>query len=226
MTWPRAIPTQEHRRPDAIVGRANSKRSADGLHQKIQIIILAAIALFGPAPAATCSEPAGSFEEAERNRCRAVPPSQSVRGRWRQSRPRYRRFRQADSKTGPRRDEAHRPAFHRRGNHGAAPGLRDARHGLRKVDLDTLRQFLAPDVFDNFAAAIIAAAAKGYVVGRASPASARSSSSILKEHRDRGRGYPAMRFLGGLFLRDPRSGGRIVEGAPSSNGATSGPSRT
>jgi predicted lipid-binding transport protein (Tim44 family) len=81
-------------------------------------------------------------------------------------------------------------------------------------DLDLLRQYLAPEVFQSFEAAIEARRAKGYKVD-ASFAGIREVR-LVDAHFDpaKNEGDITMRFVGELtsVVRDPE--GRIVEGAP------------
>jgi predicted lipid-binding transport protein (Tim44 family) len=104
-------------------------------------------------------------------------------------------------------------------------GVSDFSHGARAAyemivmayengDLDTLRQYLAPEVFEPFEAAIEARRAKGYKVD-ASFAGIREVR-LVDAHFNPGtnEGDITMRFVGELtsVVRDPE--GRIVEGAP------------
>jgi predicted lipid-binding transport protein (Tim44 family) len=81
-------------------------------------------------------------------------------------------------------------------------------------EVDTLRQYLAPEVFQPFEAAIEARRAKGYKVD-ASFAGIREVR-LVDAHFDaaKNEGDITMRFVGELtsVVRDPE--GRIVEGAP------------
>lgn len=98
--------------------------------------------------------------------------------------------------------------------HGARQAYEMLVMAYEKGDLDTLRQFLAPEVFDSFAAAIAARTAKGYVVD-ASFAGIREVKLVdARFDAATGEGDITMRFLGELtsVIRDPE--GRIVEGAP------------
>lgn len=104
-------------------------------------------------------------------------------------------------------------------------GVHDFTHGARQAyemivmayengDLDTLRDLLAPEVYEPFAAAIEARQAKGYVV-QAEFIGVREVT-LLDAHFDpsTSEGDITMRFLGELtsVVRDPQ--GAIVEGDP------------
>lgn len=98
--------------------------------------------------------------------------------------------------------------------HGSRQAYEMLVMAYEKGDLDTLRQFLAPEVYDSFAAAIAARNAKGYVV-EASFAGIREVKLVdARFDSATGEGDITMRFLGELtsVVRDPE--GRIVEGAP------------
>jgi predicted lipid-binding transport protein (Tim44 family) len=104
-------------------------------------------------------------------------------------------------------------------------GVADFAHGARSAyemivmayengDLDTLRQYLSPEVYEPFAAAIEARRAKGYTV-EATFAGVREVK-LLDARFDPATNEAdvTMRFVGELtsVVRDPE--GRIVEGAP------------
>lgn len=104
-------------------------------------------------------------------------------------------------------------------------GVAEFSHGARQAyemivmayetgDLDTLRQFLSPDVFESFAAAIAARDQKGYKV-EASFAGVREVKLIeARFDPATSEADVTMRFLGELtsVVRDAE--GRIVEGSP------------
>jgi predicted lipid-binding transport protein (Tim44 family) len=98
--------------------------------------------------------------------------------------------------------------------HGARAAYEMIVMAYENGDLDTLRKFLAPDVYEPFAAAIEARREKGLTV-EASFAGVREVKLVDARYE------PAtheaditMRFMGELssVVRDPE--GRIVEGAP------------
>ena len=99
-------------------------------------------------------------------------------------------------------------------SHGARAAYEMIVMAYENGDIETLRQYLSPEVFEPFAAAIEARKAKGYVV-EASFAGIREVK-LLDARFDAGtnEGDITMRFVGELtsVVRDPE--GRIVEGAP------------
>jgi predicted lipid-binding transport protein (Tim44 family) len=98
--------------------------------------------------------------------------------------------------------------------HGARAAYEMIVMAYENGDLDTLRQFLSPEVYGPFAAAIEERKAKGYTVD-ASFAGVREVK-LTDAHFDpaTNEGDITMRFVGELtsVVRDPE--GRIVEGAP------------
>ena len=100
-------------------------------------------------------------------------------------------------------------------SHGARAAYEMIVMAYENGDLDTLRQHLSPEVFAPFAAGDRGTQGQGlHRRGRASPASARSSSPRRASTRPRNEADITMRFVGELtsVVRDPE--GRIVEGAP------------
>jgi predicted lipid-binding transport protein (Tim44 family) len=99
-------------------------------------------------------------------------------------------------------------------SHGARAAYEMIVMAYENGDLETLRQFLSPEVYEPFAAAIEARNAKGYKV-EATFAGIREVK-LLDAHFDpaTNEGDITMRFVGELtsVVRDPE--GRIVEGAP------------
>lgn len=98
--------------------------------------------------------------------------------------------------------------------HGARQAYEMLVMAYEKGDLDMLRQFLAPEVFEPFAAAIAERNAKGYVV-KASFAGVREVKLVdARFDPATSEGDITMRFMGELtsVVHDPE--GRIVEGAP------------
>ena len=99
-------------------------------------------------------------------------------------------------------------------SHGARAAYEMIVMAYENGDLDALRQYLAPEVFEPFEAAIEARRAKGYTV-QASFAGIREVR-LVDAHFNPGtnEGDVTMRFVGELtsVVRDPE--GRIVEGAP------------
>ena len=99
-------------------------------------------------------------------------------------------------------------------SHGARTAYEMIVMAYENGDLETLRQFLSPEVYEPFAAAIEARKAKGYTV-EATFAGIREVK-LLDAHFDpaTNEGDITMRFVGELtsVVRDPE--GRIVEGAP------------
>lgn len=98
--------------------------------------------------------------------------------------------------------------------HGARQAYEMLVMAYEKGDLDTLRQFLAPDVFETFEAAIKAREAKGYVVDASFQGVSEVKLADARFDPATGEGEITMRFLGELnsVVRDAE--GRIVEGAP------------
>lgn len=98
--------------------------------------------------------------------------------------------------------------------HGARAAYEMIVMAYENGDLDTLREYLAPEVYEPFRAAIEARKAKGYTV-EASFAGIREVK-LMDAHFDRGTNEAdiTMRFVGELtsVVKDPE--GRIVEGAP------------
>ena len=98
--------------------------------------------------------------------------------------------------------------------HGARAAYEMIVMAYENGDLDTLRDFLAPEVYDSFREAIEGRRAKGYTV-EAQFAGVREVK-ILDASFDRASGEAdiTVRFLGELtsVVKDPE--GRIVEGAP------------
>ncbi len=99
-------------------------------------------------------------------------------------------------------------------SHGARAAYEMIVMAYENGDLETLRQHLAPEVYESFAAAIEARNAKGYSV-EANFAGVREVK-LVDAHFDpaTNEGDVTMRFVGELtsVVRDPE--GRIVEGAP------------
>ena len=99
-------------------------------------------------------------------------------------------------------------------SHGARQAYEMIVMAYEKGDLETLREFLAPDVYEPFAQAIEARNAKGYTV-EAEFVGIREVS-IVDAHFDpqTNEADVSVRFLGELTsaVRDPE--GRIVEGDP------------
>jgi predicted lipid-binding transport protein (Tim44 family) len=98
--------------------------------------------------------------------------------------------------------------------HGARAAYEMIVMAYENGDLETLRRFLAPEVYDSFAAAIEARTAKGYTV-EASFAGIREVKLLEAEYDPvTHEADVTMRFTGELtsVVRDPQ--GRIVEGAP------------
>lgn len=98
--------------------------------------------------------------------------------------------------------------------HGARAAYEMIVMAFENGDLDTLRTFLSPEVYESFAAAIEARKAKGYTV-EATFAGVREVK-LTDAHFEpaTNEGDITMRFVGELtsIVRDPE--GRIVEGAP------------
>jgi predicted lipid-binding transport protein (Tim44 family) len=99
-------------------------------------------------------------------------------------------------------------------SHGARAAYEMIVMAYENGDVDTLRQYLSPDVYESFAAAIEARKAKGLIVEA-------TFAGVREVKLQEARFDPAtseaditMRFLGELtsVVRDPE--GRIVEGAP------------
>ena len=99
-------------------------------------------------------------------------------------------------------------------SHGARTAYEMIVMAYENGDLETLRQFLSPEVYDPFEAAINARKAKGYTV-EASFAGIREVK-LTDAHFDPGTGEGdiTIRFVGELtsVVRDPQ--GVIVEGSP------------
>jgi predicted lipid-binding transport protein (Tim44 family) len=99
-------------------------------------------------------------------------------------------------------------------SHGARAAYEMIVMAYENGDLETLRRYLSPDVFEPFAAAIETRSQKGYTV-QASFAGIREVK-LLDAHfdADSNEADVTMRFVGELssVVRDPD--GRIVEGAP------------
>ena len=99
-------------------------------------------------------------------------------------------------------------------SHGARAAYEMIVMAYENGDLDTLRQYLSPEVYQPFADAIAARSAKGLTV-EASFAGVREVK-LVDAHFDpaTNEGDVTMRFVGELtsVVRDPE--GRIVEGAP------------
>lgn len=99
-------------------------------------------------------------------------------------------------------------------SHGARAAYEMLVMAYESGDLDTLRKYLSPEVFQSFEAAIEARRAKGYTV-ETSFAGVREVR-LADAHFDpaTNEGDVTMRFVGELtsVVRDPE--GRIVEGAP------------
>jgi predicted lipid-binding transport protein (Tim44 family) len=99
-------------------------------------------------------------------------------------------------------------------SHGARAAYEMIVMAYENGDLDTLRQYLSPEVYQPFADAIAARGAKGLTV-EASFAGVREVK-LVDAHFDpaTNEGDVTMRFVGELtsVVRDPE--GRIVEGAP------------
>lgn len=99
-------------------------------------------------------------------------------------------------------------------SHGARSAYEMIVMAFENGDLDTLQRFLKPDVYEPFAAAIDARNEKGYTV-EASFAGIREVKLVDARYDAATReGDITMRFTGELtsVVRDPE--GRIVEGAP------------
>ncbi|MFT3974861.1 MAG: Tim44/TimA family putative adaptor protein [Amaricoccus sp.] len=99
-------------------------------------------------------------------------------------------------------------------SHGARAAYEMIVMAYENGDLDTLRRFLSPEVYQPFEAAIAARNAKGYSV-EASFAGVREVKLIEARYDAASHeGDVTMRFTGELssVVRDPE--GRIVEGAP------------
>jgi predicted lipid-binding transport protein (Tim44 family) len=99
-------------------------------------------------------------------------------------------------------------------SHGARAAYEMIVMAYENGDLETLRQHLAPEVYESFAAAIETRRAKGYSV-EASFAGVREVKLIdARFDPASNEGDITMRFVGELtsVVRDPE--GRIVEGAP------------
>jgi predicted lipid-binding transport protein (Tim44 family) len=98
--------------------------------------------------------------------------------------------------------------------HGARAAYEMIVMAYENGDIDTLRDYLAPEVFEPFREAIEARRAKGYKV-EASFAGIREVK-LMDAHLDRATNEAdiTMRFVGELtsVVKDPE--GRIVEGAP------------
>ncbi len=99
-------------------------------------------------------------------------------------------------------------------SHGARAAYEMIVMAYENGDLETLRRFLSPEVFEPFASAIESRKAKGYTVD-ASFAGVREVK-LVDAHFDTATNEAdiTMRFVGELtsVVRDPE--GRIVEGAP------------
>lgn len=98
--------------------------------------------------------------------------------------------------------------------HGARQAYEMLVMAYEKGDLDTLRQFLSPEVYESFAAAIAARTEKGYVV-EASFTGVREVKLEAASFDPRtSEGDITMRFIGEMshVVRDAE--GRIVEGTP------------
>lgn len=98
--------------------------------------------------------------------------------------------------------------------HGARQAYEMIVMAYENGDLDTLRAYLSPEVFEPFAEAIAARSQKGYVV-EASFAGIREVKLVdVRFDPKTSEGDITMRFLGELtsVVRDPE--GRIVEGNP------------
>lgn len=98
--------------------------------------------------------------------------------------------------------------------HGARQAYEMLVMAFEKGDLDTLRRFLAPDVFETFESAIKAREAKGYVVEAHFQGVSEVKVADARFDPATAEGEITMRFLGELtsVVRDQE--GRIVEGAP------------
>ena len=99
-------------------------------------------------------------------------------------------------------------------SHGARSAYEMIVMAYENGDLDTLRQFLSPEVYGPFAAAIEERKAKGYTV-EASFAGVREVKLVdARFDPTSNEGEITMRFVGELtsVVRNPE--GRIVEGAP------------
>ena len=99
-------------------------------------------------------------------------------------------------------------------SHGARQAYEMLVMAYEKGDLDTLRQFLAPDVFETFEGAIKAREAKGYVVEANFQGVSEVKLADARFDPATSEGEVTMRFLGELtsVVRDAE--GRIVEGNP------------
>lgn len=99
-------------------------------------------------------------------------------------------------------------------SHGARQAYEMLVMAYEKGDVDTLRQFLAPDVFETFEGAIKAREAKGYVVEANFQGVSEVKLADARFDPATSEGEITMRFLGELtsVVRDQE--GRIVEGAP------------
>ncbi len=98
--------------------------------------------------------------------------------------------------------------------HGARQAYEMLVMAFEKGDLDTLRQFLAPEVFETFEAAIRERQAKGYVVEANFQGVSEVKLADARFDPATSEGEITMRFLGELtsVVRDAE--GRIVEGTP------------
>ena len=99
-------------------------------------------------------------------------------------------------------------------SHGARAAYEMIVMAYENGDLETLRQYLAPEVYEPFAAAIEARRAKGYTVDASFAGIREVRLSDARFNPASNEGDVTMRFVGELtsVVRDP--GGRIVEGAP------------
>ncbi len=99
-------------------------------------------------------------------------------------------------------------------SHGARAAYEMIVMGYESGDLESLRQYLSPEVYDSFAVAVEARKAKGYTV-EASFAGVREVKLVeARFDPASNEGDITMRFVGELtsVVRNPE--GRIVEGAP------------
>lgn len=98
--------------------------------------------------------------------------------------------------------------------HGARAAYEMIVMAYENGDLDTLRKFLAPDVYEPFAAAIEARKAKGLTVETSFAGVREVKLADARFDAGTNEADITMRFMGELssVVRDPE--GRIVEGAP------------
>lgn len=98
--------------------------------------------------------------------------------------------------------------------HGARQAYEMLVMAYEKGDLETLRQFLSPEVFETFESAIKEREAKGYVVEANFQGVSEVKLADARFDPATGEGEIAMRFLGELTSVVRDSEGRIVEGSP------------